>query len=197
MAHLQIDADPHRPGHWLLGSTNAAALAAIPDALVQVLGLQDDALAAWSLHPDEQTGAREASYQEELRELGYGPVAEVLELARPWQQNVVWVDRYHLLVSGARPATATRLLGLYVGSAGRIVLAVHHPSVSALIQQGLRQLATAERERWDEDDLVSLTRFLLRAAPDRPQQVELRAPGSTARAVEAALAELVQLVAAW
>mgnify|MGYP001450466077 CR=1 FL=1 len=124
MAQLNVETDPFHAGRWTLRSANPSVLAAIPDALVQVLDLGGEALAAWALHPDEQQGIRDAAYHDELREIGHGPIVEVRELVRPWQPNVVWVDRYHLLVVAAQPTLGSRLLGLYVGSKGRIVVGV-------------------------------------------------------------------------
>ncbi|MCW2925683.1 MAG: hypothetical protein JWM98_3087, partial [Thermoleophilia bacterium] len=103
MAQLLVETDPYRPGRWTLRSDNPSVLAAVPDALVQVLDLGAEAMSGWALHPDEQAGGASAAYGDELREIGHGPLVHVVELARPWQHNVVWVDRYHLVVVAAPP----------------------------------------------------------------------------------------------
>lgn len=197
MAQLHLESDPFQPGRWLIRSSHPGALAAVPDAIVQVLQLEDEALAGWMLHPDEQAGIRDAAYHDELAEIGHGPLVEVMELARPWQQNVVWVDRYHLLVAAAPPRIATRLLGLYVGSKGQSVLAVHHPSVAALIQQEIAALPNEAGRTWERQEFVANSRFVVRSAPDLPQAVELRCPQPMAHGVQDALSRLSQMVAGW
>lgn len=197
MAQLIIEQDPFQPGCWTLRSADPRVLAAVPDALVQVLDLAGDALAAWALHPDEQAGLRDAAYHEELRELGPGAVADVVELVRPWQQNVVWVDRYHLVVDAARPAVGSRLLGLYVGSTGRIVIAVHHPSVAAIVQQQVGRLPHDNGRDWDSAPLLGNCRFVVHSTAERPGVLDLRAPQPMAVGVQGALERLVGMVAGW
>lgn len=197
MAQLLLEQDSFQPGRWTVRSNSPAALAAVPDALVQVLGLGDEALAAWALHPDEQAGIRDAAYHEELHELGPAASVEVVELVRPWQQNVVWVDRYHLLVTAARPAAGSRLLGLYVGSTGRIVVGVHHPSVAALVQQEFARLPNDHGRDWQSQALVANCRFVLCSTPQQPGTLELRAPQPMAQPVQGALQQLAAMVAAW
>lgn len=197
MAQLHVETDPYQPGRWTLRSGHPSVLAAVPDALVQVLELGGEALAAWALHPDEQAGVRSAAYHDELREVGHGPQVDVVELARPWQHNVVWVDRYHLLVAGAPPQVGSRLLGLYVGSKGRMVLTVHHPSVSGMVHQEFAAMPNENAREWDRMEHVANARFVLRYHPDQPGALQLRAPQPMAMGIQDALGRLAQMVAAW
>jgi hypothetical protein len=197
MAQLLVESDPFQPGRWALRSDNPSVLAAIPDALVQVLELGGEALAAWALHPDEQAGLRDAAYHDELREIGIGPLVEVRELTRPWQQNVVWVDRYHLLVAAAPPTLGSRLLGLYVGSKGRIVLSVYHPSVAGMVQGEIDGMPNENGREWDRQQHVANARFVLRYDPDQPGVVQLRCAQPMAMGVQDAITRLTQMVAGW
>lgn len=197
MAQLHVESDPFHAGRWTLRSDHPSVLAAVPDALVQVLELGSDALAAWALHPDEQAGIRDAAYHDELRELGHGAAVEVVELVRPWQQHVVWVDRYHLVVRAAPPAAGSRLLGLYVGSKGRLVLSVHHPSVAGIVQQLVAAMPADGGAAWEAADHVGSARFVLRYSPDEPDAVQLRAPQPMAHGVQEALGRLAGMVAGW
>ncbi|MCW2927745.1 MAG: hypothetical protein JWM86_1713 [Thermoleophilia bacterium] len=197
MAQLQVEPDPIQPGRWTLRSPNAAALAAIPDALVQVLELGGEAMAGWALHPDEQAGIRDAAYHDELRELGPQSLVQVAEQVRPWQPNVVWVDRYHLLVGAASPTLGSRLLGLYVGSKGRIVLSVHHPSVAALVQQAITAMPVDNARDWDAPAHLANARFVLRYDPSDPTAIQLRCSQPMAHGVQDALLRLQQMVAGW
>jgi hypothetical protein len=197
MAQLLIETDVYQPGRWAPRSDNPSVLAAVPDALVQVLDLGGESLVAWALHPDEQQGIRDAAYHDELRELGHGPLYQVVELARPWQPNVVWVDRYHLVVGAAPPAVGSRLLGLYVGSKGRMVLSVHHPSVTSLVQVEVSTMPNDTGRAWDRTEHVSNARFVLRYDPEAPDTLQLRAPQPMAHGVQEALGRLTQMVAGW
>jgi len=197
MAQLAVETDPYRPGRWTLRSPNPSVLAAVPDALVQVMELGGEALAAWALHPDEQAGIRDAAYHDELREIGHGPLVQVVELVRPWQQNVVWVDRYHLVVAAAPPPIGSRLLGLYVGSQGRMVLSVHHPSVAAMVQAEIAAMPNDNGREWERDLHVANARFVVRYDPDHGGTLQLRAPQSMALSVQDAISRLTQTVAAW
>lgn len=197
MAQLIVENDIYQPGRWTLRSENPSVLAAIPDALVQVLELGGEALAAWALHPDEQQGIRDAAYHDELREIGVGPLVEVRELVRPWQPNVVWVDRYHLLVAAAQPTLGSRLLGLYVGSKGRIVLSVYHPSVAGIIHGELDGMPNENGREWERSQHVDNVRFVLRYDPDQPGAVQLRCAQPMAMGVQDAIARLQQMVAGW
>lgn len=196
MARIDIQTDTFTPG-WTLSSDSPAALAAIPDALMQVLDLRGDALAAWALHPDEQDLTAETAYREERGELGYGPVVEVRELPRPRRHNVVWIDRYHLLVASAPAGVASRLLGLYVGSRGRLVLALHHPSVSGMVRQLFDAMPDDNAAAWDDVQLVSQSRLVLRYDPATPDAVQLRAPQPMAMPVQQALSRIAQSAAGW
>lgn len=197
MAHMLVETDPLVPGRWTLRCNNPSALAATCDALVQVLDLGGEALAGWALHNDEQAGMRDAAYIDELQELGPMAAAQVVELTRPWQPNVVWVDRYHLLIASAAPPMGSRLLGLYVGSPGRIVLSVHQPSMAAQVQAAIAALPESSGRGWDDPAHVALTRFVLRYDPEEPGAVKVRAPQPSALAVQDAITRLTQHVAAW
>lgn len=197
MAQLLVETDPIQPGRWTVRSPSPAALAAVPDALVQVLELEQEALAAWALHPDEQAGVRDSAYHDELRELGSAALVDVVELVRPWQPNVVWVDRYHLVVGATQPTVASRLLGLYVGSKGRMVLVVHHPSVAAMVQQAVASMPNEGGREWDRADRVGNARFLVSYSPDDPGAVQVRAPQPMAMGIQDALGRLTQIVAGW
>jgi len=197
MAQLQLETDLYQPGRWIIRSDNLSVIAAVPDAVSQVLDLSGEALAAWALHPDEQAGMRDAAYHDELREVGVGPLVEVRELVRPWQPNVVWVDRYHLLVAAAPTTIGSRLLGLYAGSKGRIVIAVYHPSVAGVIQQVITEMPNGNAADWNRDDVVAQCRFILRYDPETPNAIQLRAPQPMAMGVQDSLTRLTQMVAGW
>jgi hypothetical protein len=197
MAQLLAETDPTQPGRWTLRSDHPSVLAAVPDALVQVLDLGGEVLGAWALHPDEQAGVRNAAYHDELRELGVQSVVEVRELVRPWQQNVVWVDRYHLLVGAAPTTVGSRLLGLYVGSKGRIVLSVFHPSVAAIVQGEYDSMPHETGHDWDRIEHVANARFVLRYDPSQPGALQLRCAQPMAHGIQDALGRLAQTVAGW
>lgn len=197
MSHLILDSDPIHPGQWTLQSSNPAVLAAVPDAIVQVLDLKNEVLAAWALHPDEQAGIRDAAYHDELAELGPQALVEVRELSRPWQPNVVWVDRYHLLVGSAPASVGSRLLGLYVGSKGRIVLSVFHPSVAALIGSEYDTMPSNRAHDWDQPMHVDNARFVIRFDPENLTSLRLRCSQPMAMRVQDALLRLAQTVTAW
>lgn len=197
MAQLLVETDQFQPGRWTLRSNNPSVLAAVPDALVQVLELGGEVLAAWALHPDEQAGLRDAAYHDELRELGIQSVVEVRELVRPWQQNVVWVDRYHLLVAAAPPTVGSRLLGLYVGSKGRIVMSVYHPSVAGIVQAQIAELPNEGDRDWDRMEHVSNVRFAVRYDPSEPGCVQVRCGQPMAAGVQDAISRLSMTVAGW
>ena len=214
MAQLIVESDPFLPGRWKLTSDHPSALAAVPDAIVQVLGLDADVLSAWAVHYDEQNEFAENAYANERRELGHGPVAEVVSLPRAPQPHVVWIDRQHLVVGAAPARMATRLLGLYAGSNGTITLAISDPSVAGQVHATLREFAhgtnpyaTADHlganDAWGGEPFVALNRVIVRydalslhgEAPTNALHV--RAPQATALAVQNALAQLQGMVAGW
>ncbi len=206
MAQLQVESDPFLPGRWTLRSDHPGVLAAIPDAIVQVLGLDGDVLSAWAVHYDEQNEYAENAYANERREIGYGPAVEVVSLPRAPQPHVVWIDRQHLVVGNAAPPLATRLLGLYAGSNGTITLAISDPSVAGQVHASLRSMVDGGRdgeEGWTSDPFVGLTRFVVRydalskhgEAPTNA--VHVRAPQPMALAVQGAIGQLQQMVAGW
>lgn len=206
MAHLVIESDPLAPGRWTVQSSHPGALAAVPDAIVQVTDGGADVLSARAVHYDEQGEFAENAYANERRELGHGPVAEVISLPRAPEPNKVWIDRQHLLVGAAPPKLATRLLGLYVGSNGSITLAVSDPSVAAQVHATLRAQVEAPPDAvasWDADVFVSLNRFVVRYGAlslhgeKRTDVLQVRAPQQMAMNVQNALLQLQQLVAGW
>lgn len=206
MAQLVLDSDPLSPGRWTVQSSHPGALAGVPDAIVQVTNGGADVLSARSVHYDEQGEYAENAYSNERRELGHGPVAEVIALPRAPDPHTVWIDRQHLVVGAAPPQLATRLLGLYVGSNGSITLAVSDPSVAAQVHATLRAQVEAPADTvasWDSDSFVSLNRFVVRYdalslhGEKRTDVLHVRAPQQMAMQVQNALLQLQQLVAGW
>ena len=199
MAQLSVQPDPLVPGRWTLRSTSPAALAAVPDVLVRSLGLEHDTLGAWALHPDEQDGMRDAAYRDELGMLGQLAHARVHELPRPWQQNVVWVDRYHLLVHAADARLAGKLLGWYVGSKGELLLAVFDPSVAAMVQHSIDQIPDTHPSQRDQlvQQLLQHSRFLAWFRPEEQGELILRTPTPMAQRVHDALAEVHTIIQPW
>lgn len=206
MAQLQIESDPFLPGRWTLRSDHPGALAAVPDAIVQVLGLDSDVLSAWAVHYDEQNEYAENAYANERREIGFGPSVEVVSLPRAPQPHVVWIDRQHLVVGNAPAALATRLLGLYAGSNGTITLAISDPSVAGQVHATLRAMVDggpAAEEGWSSDPFVGLNRVVVRYDAlskhgEAPTNViHVRASQPMALAVQGALGQLQQMVAGW
>ncbi|MCB0879799.1 MAG: hypothetical protein KDC46_12575 [Thermoleophilia bacterium] len=206
MAQLVVQSDPLVPGRWTVQSEHPGALAAVPDAIVQVTDGGADVLSARAVHYDEQNEYAENAYANERRELGHGPVAEVVALPRAPEPNKVWIDRQHLVVGAAPPRLATRLLGLYVGSNGSITLAVSDPSVAAQVHATLRAQIEAPPDTiatWDSEIFVSLNRFVVRYdalslhGEKRTDVVQVRASQQMALTVQNALLQLQQLVAGW
>lgn len=206
MATLTTEADPIFPGRWTIRSDHPSALAAIPDAIIQVLGLGSDVLSAWAVHYDEQSEHAENAYANERREVGYGPTAEIIALPRAPQPHVVWIDRQHLLVGAAPAALATRLLGLYVGSNGTITLTISDPSVGGQVHATLRSMIEGGRaaaDAWSSDAFVALTRVVVRYdalslhGESPTNVVHVRAPQPMALAVQGALGQLAGMVAGW
>ncbi len=206
MAQLTVESDPFLPGRWTLRRDHPGALAAVPDAIVQVLGLDGDVLSAWAVHYDEQNEYAENAYANERREIGYGPQVEVISLPRTPQPHVVWIDRQHIVVGAAPPPLATRLLGLYVGSNGTITLALSDPSVAGQVHASLRGMVDAPKaagDVWSTDQFVGLNRVVIRYDAlslhgEAPTNVlHVRAPQATALAIQGALGQLQGMVAGW
>lgn len=202
MAQLSIESDPFLPGRWTLRADHPSALAAIPDALVQVLDLGGETLTVAACHYDEQQEHAEDAYANERQEIGFGPQVEVIALPRAPQPHVVWIDRQHLLVSSAQPPLGSRLLGLYVGSNGSMTLAVSHPSVAAQVSAALRE-DLGRDDAWERLDFIALNRFVVRYGAlslhgEAPTNVvHVRAPQPMALGVQEALLRLQQTVATW
>lgn len=204
MAQLAIETDLFTPGTWRVRSDSPAALAATCDALVQGLGLEGEVLAAWALHYDEQGERVEDAYVNERTELGHTANAQVVVLPRPVRGWTVWLDRIHLVVSGARPATGTRLLGLYVSelraeprSGGDLVVSVHHPSVAAQVAAQVAELPDSAPEARAGHSLVANSRFVVSVDRHQPGSVLVLAPQPMALAVQDSLTRLQGLVAPW
>ncbi len=206
MAQYVVESDPFLPGRWTIRSDHPSVLAAVPDAIVQVTGGGADVLSAHAVHYDEQNEHAEDAYANERRELGIGPIVNVIALPRSPQPNVIWIDRQHLLVGAAPPVAASRLLGLYAGSNGSITLAVSDPSVAAQVHATLHAMIEAPKDAvpgWDSDPFVALCRFVVRYDAlslhgEAPTNVlRVRAPQQMAMAVQQALGELQHVVAGW
>jgi hypothetical protein len=202
MAQLIVESDQFQPGRWTLRADHPSVLAAVPDAIVQVLDLGGEALTVAACHYDEQNEHAEDAYANERREIPHGPHVEVVALPRAPQPHVVWIDRQHLLVGSAPPALGSRLLGLYVGSNGSMTIAVSHPSVAAQLYHALRE-DLARDEAWQQLDFVSQARFVVRYDAlskhgEAPTNVlHVRAPQPMAMQVQDALGRLQQMVAGW
>lgn len=198
MARLEVIADAASVvGGLVVRSEHPAALAAVPDALVQVLGLEQDVGSCWALHPSEQDGLRTAAYGEDRAELGMGAHVDVLELTRPRQRNVVWIDRYHLVGSFQPVAVASRLLGLYAGGPGSLLLYVHHPTVTATFQHVVGQAPYDGGATWDAATIVEQSRFAVRYDGRFPQQLRLTCNSTLRSHVAQALHALAGTVAPW
>ncbi|MBC7644600.1 MAG: hypothetical protein H7123_05685 [Thermoleophilia bacterium] len=191
---------------WSISSHSPAVLAAIPDAIVQRLGVAHDTLTLWACHPSEQDGLREAAYQDERTELGIYAQCEVIELARPHRPNTVWLDRFHLVATSAPASIASRVAGLYVGGDGspvghpghnRLALWLHDPSVTMQLVDHARSMPLANGAGWDLDAVALSCRCSLLVDARRPGVVELRCPPMFAPAIGETLLQLSQLVASW
>ncbi|MCW2961763.1 MAG: hypothetical protein JWM25_1968 [Thermoleophilia bacterium] len=196
MAQLQVTPDLLTPGRWTVRSDHPGALAGVSDAIVQTLNLQNEALAAWALHYDEQDMHSEDAYARERQELGIHAQSLVVALPTPARAHTVYIDRLHLLAQAAPPAAGSRLAGLYVGSAGDLVLAVHHPSVTMQVGGTIAQLPH-DRTLRDGQRLVGDSRFVLVYDREDPTAVQVRAPQPMAMPVQDALGRLAGLVAGW
>lgn len=194
---LTYDRHPFDPGRFQVRSTSASALAAVPDALVQVLGLAGDMITMWGLHPTEQVATRDLAYENERSELGVGAVAEVVEVLRPRRQNVVWIDRLHLVASGAPAAAASRLLGLYVGSEGSLLLYVHHPASAYPLTERVRTVPHSGSQGWDDPAVVSQARFAVHFDGASPAELGLASAPAFAQRVPGVLDELARMTAGW
>ena len=191
---------------WTIASSNASALAAVPDAIVQRLGVTHDTLTLWAQHYSEQSGLRDDAYAEERAELGIGARYEIVELARPHRPNVVWLDRFHLVATSAAASTASRIAGLYTGnehagqhggSATRLTMWLHDPSVTSMVAAHAAAQPAIEGASWDDDTIAMSCRCCLLIDARRPNNVELRCPPIFASAIGEALMQLTQLVAHW
>lgn len=197
MATLNWSQDSSRPGVWLVQANHPTALAAIPDALLQVLDLPHDQLAAWALHQSEQVGGRADAYGDERRELGPTALVNVVELLRPRQQNTVWIDRYHLVVASAPAAAASRLLGLYAGSTGSLLLYVCAPASPTTIPAFIAQAPHTGGIGWDDPILASQARFAVRYTERAPHQLQLVVAPVFAQQAQEALQKLAAIANQW
>lgn len=202
MAQLIVETDQFQPGRWTLRADHPSVLAAVPDAIVQVLDLGGESLTVSACHYDEQSEHAEDAYANERQEIPHGPTVEVVALPRAPQPHVVWIDRQHLMVGSAPAGLGSRLLGLYVGSNGSMTIAISHPSVAAQVYHALRE-DLARDERWQQPDFVSQARFVVRYDAlskhgEAPTNVlHVRAPQPMAHPVQDAITRLQQMVASW
>jgi hypothetical protein len=181
---------------WSITSESPAALAAIPDSIVQLQGLAADSMTVWATHPSEQDGLRSSAYTTEISELGPECRVDVVELVRPRQERVVWIDRYQLVAGGSRAERASRIAGLYAGSAGTCAIWVHHPSVSAGIESHAAGVARTVGDGWADEQITLQCRFVALVSGSR-STVEVRCPPASAPAVLQALDQLGRVVAHW
>lgn len=194
---LEYARSPHDPGRFDLRSNHPGVLAAVPDAFVQVLGLAGDVLTLWATHPSEQVATRDTAYADERQELGHTGRIEVVETLRPRQHNVVWIDRFHLLATAAPATVASRVLGLYVGSGGSMLLYVHHPASTFQLEQVVAQVPHSGRGQWDSPGIVSLARIALYYDGNQPNSLQLACAPSLAGAAPSTLDQLARHTAGW
>jgi hypothetical protein len=121
----------------------------------------------------------------------------VVTLAREYRPHTVWIDRVHLLATSARPEVASRLLGLYVGSAGDLILAIHDPSVTQPVAQHITHVPELRTDERLGASFVQQCRFVVSYDRDAPDSVLVLAPQPMALAVQDALGRLAGLVAGW
>lgn len=195
MANLQWTPDFHHPGVSVVTSDSPAVLAAVPQTLNRAMCQPGDAMAVWALHPHEQDSVADVAYSSERSELGLNAQVRVMELARPRQQNVVWIDRYHLLANSANPEVAHRLLGLYVGSPGEIAIYVHHPSVTAQLAASLEAFPNAGGRDWCNHLLISQCRWAAHYAKQSPGAVSVAIAPAFVAMFEPAMQELAAAIA--
>lgn len=194
MARLTVQPDPVRAGRIVVSADHPAALAAVADALLASGAFDGVVMAAWGLHPTEQDELRSHAYADDRAELGADAQLEVVELPRPREARVVWIDRYHLVVHAARAAVATRVLGLYVGSRGELVISLHHPSVAGFVMSAVVDIPVRGRDAWDRPELLGYASALLHYDPRRPAELGLYCALGIQTAVYAALTDLAHRV---
>lgn len=183
---LTVAADPLDPQRLVARSDDPRTLAQIADRLLRALSEPGDTLGGWALHPSEQDGGRESAYREERSLVPYTAIVEVIELARPRQRRVVWIDRYHLLVRGAPPEVGGPLSGLYVGGQGILCLYVHHPSAAHPVSDLVTRLPYSGHNQWDEPHTVAQCRYAMRIDAQEPSLVRIACtPLLTPRALQA------------
>lgn len=201
MAQLEVTQVPSLVvAHWRVASASPSALAAVPDAIVQHMSLTDDAFSAWSWHYDEQGGLASTAYLEERRELGPTAQVEVVELPLPHRPNVVHVERFHLLSSGAHASTAHRLAGLYVQARGRMVGAVHDRAATPQVTQLLRQIPTTGPADQLVENIAQASRFTFTLLEDDrhgQSAMAVRCPAVHAAAALSAIDSLRHFLAGW
>ncbi len=169
--------DPLGPGAGVLTASSPAELCDAVRRIVPVIAAPGDAMAVWALHPSEQDVAPEQAYAEDRALVG-GADVRIHELARPRQHNVIWVDRYHLLVRGADPSAAWQLMGLYVASAGECIVAIHHPSVAFAVSDLVERLPGLHRTERFADAAFQQVRCAFYWNPSEPGQLAVAAPPS-------------------
>jgi hypothetical protein len=196
-------------GALVVRSATPAVLAAVPDALAQSLGWENDVVSAWALHPSEQdTMVRDNTYQNERAELGVNAAVDVVELVRPRQQNVIWVDRFHLVAQFRPPSLLTRLLGLYAGGEGELIAWVHDYTVGSVFAQTVRQIPQDRSNRvagvmpehgagWDSHTNVEQSRCGIRYDGRQPDMVRVTLATPFRQQGVQALQQLAAIVSPW
>lgn len=184
--------DPIRASRALVSSPDPVLLASIPDVLAATICEPGDVLGCWALHPSEQVATDGPLYVEEQRALGANAHARIIERARPWRRNVVWVDRYNLIASPAPVTSGGPLMGLYAGSQGSVVMYAHPAAGAHAIAQHLEALAagTIPIESWQDGPATMFVRWGLMYSSLLPYQVAMTHPAIVAPAVSQSLIAL-------
>lgn len=173
-----------------------AALAGVPDALSHVLCQPGDSLAIHALHYNEQDLSISSAYTDERELLGAAP-HQVIEVTRPRRQNVVYIDRFHLIASGASPHIGGQLLGLYVGGRGTITIYALPPQLAGTGAAVVTELPNSNGSRWAEGGFAGAARFTVHYTKDDPYKVSAYAPIPFLQSAAAALDELSRQAEHW
>jgi hypothetical protein len=197
MADLRVDSTPAGlSAGFRVWSGHPTATAAAVEAVTAAVCQPGDVLTCWAVHKDEQDGLRDTAYEHERMELGSRSIVHIEELPRPRERGVVWIDRYHLLATGAAPAVMHRLCGLYLtAEGGEIVCCAHDPSVAELVTRHVWSLPhTDARTAWDDDSIMLSCRVSVRSG-SAAGAVDVRLPPVLAAPAHAAIDATRQRVA--
>lgn len=187
---LHVQTDLLVPGVLTVSSPTAQALTTGLQRILESLQNTDAVLSVYALHPSEQDGTAQAAYANERLVTGpSGVVAGIVELPRPREKGVVWIDRYHLLVSGIPLRFGAQLFGLYVGSQGRMIAYVHSPEMLHPFAQQLRLLAEHPR-RWEEPFVAGACLLAVRYDDDQRDALDMRMPSEFVPATVRMLSDL-------